>query len=133
MEDIFRLGASAAASEFCEWVRVRIDVYIPHLKYWIKALSSSWFSAACVDTIADRNHLFFLRLYQGDKSSDSKVKGFLNLPNLDMLLNQKSPSFCRNVAVGTLGELLIVFSTKINLLYLLYSTARRRYLLHLIK
>ena len=74
MEDIFRLGASAAASEFCEWVRVRIDVYIPHEKYWVKALSSSWFSAACVDTIADRNHLFFLRLYQGDKSSDSKVK-----------------------------------------------------------
>ena len=22
--------ASAAASEFCEWVKVRIDVYIPH-------------------------------------------------------------------------------------------------------
>ena len=27
-EDIFKLGASAAASEFCEWVQVRIDVYI---------------------------------------------------------------------------------------------------------
>ena len=26
-EDIFKLGASAAASEFCEWVQVRIDVY----------------------------------------------------------------------------------------------------------
>ena len=27
-EDIFELGASAAASEFCEWFQVRIDVYI---------------------------------------------------------------------------------------------------------
>ena len=27
-EDIFKLGASAAASEFCEWVQVGIDVYI---------------------------------------------------------------------------------------------------------
>ena len=28
-EDIFKLGASAAASEFCEWVQAGIDVYIP--------------------------------------------------------------------------------------------------------
>ena len=27
-EDIFKLGASAAASEFSEWVQVGIDVYI---------------------------------------------------------------------------------------------------------
>ena len=26
-EDIFKLSASAAASEFCEWVQVGIDVY----------------------------------------------------------------------------------------------------------
>ena len=26
-EDIFKLGASAAASEFCGWVQVEIDVY----------------------------------------------------------------------------------------------------------
>ena len=26
-EDIFKLSASAAASEFCEWVQVRTDVY----------------------------------------------------------------------------------------------------------
>ena len=29
-EDVFKLHASAAASEFCEWVQVGIDVYIPH-------------------------------------------------------------------------------------------------------
>ena len=34
-EDIFKLGASAAASEFCEWVQVGIDVYIRHRKYGI--------------------------------------------------------------------------------------------------
>ena len=28
-----KLGASAAASEFCEWVQVGTDVYIPHRKY----------------------------------------------------------------------------------------------------
>ena len=35
-EDIFKLSASAAASEFCEWVQVGIDVYIPHHKYQVK-------------------------------------------------------------------------------------------------
>ena len=32
-EDIFKLSASAAASEFCEWVQVGIGVYNPHRKY----------------------------------------------------------------------------------------------------
>ena len=32
-EGIFMLGASAAASEFYEWVQIGIDVYIPHRKY----------------------------------------------------------------------------------------------------
>ena len=31
-EDIFKLSASAAASEFCQWVQVGIDVYIPHIR-----------------------------------------------------------------------------------------------------
>ena len=31
-EDIFKVVASAAVSKFCEWVRVGIDVYIPHRK-----------------------------------------------------------------------------------------------------
>ena len=45
-EDIFKLSASAAASEFCDWVQVGIDVYIPHQKYQVKPHSSPWFSAA---------------------------------------------------------------------------------------
>ena len=40
-EDIFKLGASATASEFCEWIQVGIDVYIPHRKYQVKPLSTS--------------------------------------------------------------------------------------------
>ena len=71
-KDIFKLGASAAASEFCEWVQVGIDVYIPHRKYQVKPHSSPWFSAACAAAIVHRNHFF--RLYQREKSSDSKVK-----------------------------------------------------------
>ena len=71
-EDIFKLGASAAASEFCEWVQVGIDVYIPHRKYQVKPHSSPWFSAACAAAIVHRNHFF--HLYQQNKSSESKVK-----------------------------------------------------------
>ena len=71
-EDIFKLGASAAASEFCEWVQVGIDVYIPHRKYQVKPHSSPWFSAACAAAIVHRNHFF--RFYQREKSFDSKVK-----------------------------------------------------------
>ena len=71
-EDIFKLGASAAASEFCEWAQVRIDVHIPHRKYQVKPHSSPWFSAACAAAMFHRNHFF--RLYQKYKSSYAKVK-----------------------------------------------------------
>ena len=42
-EDIFKLSASTATSEFCEWVQVGIDVYIPHNKYHVKPHPSPWF------------------------------------------------------------------------------------------
>ena len=44
---IYKLNASAAASEISEWVQVGIDVYISHRKYQVKSHSSPWFSAAC--------------------------------------------------------------------------------------
>ena len=68
----YKLVASAAASEFCEWVQAGIAVYIPHRKYQVKPHSSPWFSAACAATIVHRNH--FCCLYQQNKSSESKVK-----------------------------------------------------------
>ena len=71
-EDTFKLSASAAASEFCDWFQVGIDVYIPHCKYQVKPHSSSWFSAACAAAIVHGNHLF--HLYQQNKSSESKVE-----------------------------------------------------------
>ena len=73
----------------------------------------------------------FCRWYQQNKFSESKVKfrqaiakGFLKLPKLHILIEQKSLSLPRNFALGTFGELLIVFSTNLNLHYLLYSMAR---------
>ena len=93
---------------------------------------------ACAAVIIHRNHFFCL--YQQNKSSESKVKYNSDRlvivakgPNLHMVIKQKSPVLLRNLTLGTLGKLLIVFSTKVNLLYLLYSTAQRCYLLHLIK
>ena len=71
-EDIFKLSASAAASEFCGWFQVGIDVYIPHRKYQAKSRSYPRFSAACTAAIVHRNHFF--HLYQQNESSESKVK-----------------------------------------------------------
>ena len=41
-EDIFKFDASASAIEFCEWLQVVIDVYIPHRQYQVKCHSSPW-------------------------------------------------------------------------------------------
>ena len=131
-EDIFKLSASAAASEFCEWAQFGIEVCIPHRKYQVKPHSSPWFSAACAAAIIHKNHFF--HLYQQNKSSESKVK-FRQVSNpckrvvkaakLAYATKKKSLSLPRNLALGTFRELLIVFSTKLNLLYFFYSTDRR--------
>ena len=57
----------------------------------------------------------------------------MKLLNLHMLIKQKNPPLPRNLALRTFDKLPIVFSTKANLLYLLYSTAQRYCLLYLIK
>ena len=57
-EDIFKLNASAAAREFCEWVQVGIDVCITQCKYQVKPHSSPWFSAAFSTAIVYRDHVF---------------------------------------------------------------------------
>ena len=56
-EDIFKLGASSATSEFCEWIQVGIDVYTPHQKYQVKP-HSPWVSAVCAAAIVHRIFLF---------------------------------------------------------------------------
>ena len=55
-DDIFKLDASVAASEFCGLVQVGIDLYISRRKCQIKPYSSAWFSAASAAAIAHRNH-----------------------------------------------------------------------------
>ena len=40
-EDIFKLSASVAASEFCEWVQVGTDLYTLHHTYQVKPHTSS--------------------------------------------------------------------------------------------
>ena len=59
-KDIFKLRASAAASEFCEWVQVGIDVYITQWKYLVKPHSSPWYLAACATALVHRNHFLFV-------------------------------------------------------------------------
>ena len=71
-EDIFKLSASDAASNFYEWFQVEIDLYFPHGKYQIKPHSSPWFSAACTAAIVHRDHFFHLT--QQNRSSKSKLK-----------------------------------------------------------
>ena len=60
MKDIFKLGSFTAASDFCEWVQLAIDVYISHGKYQVKPHTSPWFSATCAAAIVHRNHFFCL-------------------------------------------------------------------------
>ena len=92
-EDIFKLDASAAASEFCEWIHVGTDVYIPHRKYQAKPHSSLWFPAACAAAIGHRNHFF--KLYQKDKPSDSKTK-FRNASNRCKRVLEAAKLACAN-------------------------------------
>ena len=114
-----------------------MDVYIPHHKHQVKPHSSPWFSAACAAATAHRNHFF--RLYQKDKSSASKVK-FIQASNrckrvleaATLAYTNKTKESITSQKFGScgFGELLIEFSTKVNLLY---SAVRRCCLLHLIK
>ena len=59
-ENIFKLGASAAATEFCEWVQIGIDLYISYCKCQAKHHSSPWFSAACAAASSQKSVLSFV-------------------------------------------------------------------------
>ena len=94
------------------------------------------FPVACAAAIVHRNHFFYL--YQKDKSYDSTVK-LRQASNHCTRVPESAKSACMAnktkefITSQKLGKLLIVFSTKVNLLYLLYSMAWRCFLLHLIK
>ena len=135
LEDIFKLSAST--SEFCESVQVGIDVYILNCKYQVKPHSPPSFSAACAAGIVQRNH--FLCLHQQNKSSESKIKFRQASNHCKRVLNAAKLAYAtktkESITSQKLGsqKLLIVLSTKVNLLYLLYSVAQRCCRLHLIK
>ena len=139
-EDIFKLRALAAASEFCGWVRFEIDVYIPRHNSQVKLYSSPWLSAPFAAAIVHRNHMFCL--YQQNKSSEFKVK-FRQASDhckrvfeaVKLVYTSKTKEFItsQNHVSRDFSELQIVFSAKVNLLYLLHSTAEKCCLLHLIK
>ena len=95
----------------------------------------------CDAAIVHRNLFFFLicssRInllnLKNFRQASNRYKRFLKLPNFHMLIKQKSLSLPRNVTLRTFGKLLIVFSTKVNLKYLLCSRVWRCCLLPLIK
>ena len=74
--------------------------------------------AAGAATIVYRNHIFFvwtnrinlLNLKEGSDRLVIVTKWFLKLPNLRMLMKQKSPLLPGNLALRTFGKLLVVFS-----------------------
>ena len=97
---------------------------------------------SCLCSYHSSQKPLFFCFYQQNKYSESKVKfrqasnrckGFLKLPNLYMLIKQKSLSLPRNLVLRTFGKFPIVFLAKVNLLYLLCLTVWKCCLLHLIK
>ena len=89
-------------------------------------------SGACAAVIVYRNHFFYL--YQQNKSSEFKVK-FRQASNYCKRVLESAKLVCANKMKESIlsqklcsqgfGELLIVFSVKVNLLYLLSSTSWR--------
>ena len=103
-------------------VQVGIDAYIPHRGYQVEPDSSPRFSAVCVAAIVHGNPFFCL--YQKDKSYDSKVNFRQASNHCKRVLQAAKLAYAtkllpRNLAPVTFGKLLIAFSTKVNLLYLL--------------
>ena len=82
-------------ARFCEWVQVEIGVYIPHRNHQVKPYSSPWCSERLLIV----------------------AKGFLKLLRVHVFPKSRLRDFWR-IASTT-------FSTKVNLLYLLYFTPQR--------
>ena len=113
-EDIFKLGASAAASEFCEWIQVGIDVYIPHRKYQVKSHSSPWFSAA---KLGSRD--FWQIANSVLNKGKSAMPPLFNGPEVLSSASDKAKLFAENFSLNSnlddLGVSLPVFPSKTNL------------------
>ena len=136
LEDIFKLSASASASEFCEWVQVGIDVYSPHRKYQVKPHSSSWFSAACAAAIVHINRLY--EQYKSEsklkfRQASNHCKRVLEATKLAYASKTKESITSQKLGSRDFWQIANSVLNKVNLIYLHYSMARGCCLLHLIK
>ena len=117
---------------FCGWIQVGIDIYILHRKYQVKSHLSLWFPYLTKITsfiCTKRNNLLDLKFWQ----SCNCCKEVLETVKLSYANKTKNLSLGRQLTLVTFGELLIMFSTKVNLQYVLCLKSRRGFLLHLIK
>ena len=120
---------------FVSWLKLEF-MNIPHCNYQVKPHFSLQFSAASSTAIVHRNRIFYL--HQQNKSSESKVKfrqasdygkRFLEAANLAYVTKTGFHHVLETWLLGVFGKLLILFSLKINLLYLLYSVTQNCFLL----
>ena len=111
-------------------------MYIPHQKYQVKPHSAPWFPAACPAATVHRNHFF--RLYQIDKSSESKLKlrqasncckTDLEAAKLAYANETKECIFSQKLGSQDFWRIVNSTLNKGNV----YSTAWKCYILHLIK
>ena len=103
-------------------------------------LIQTLFLAVCVSAVAHRNNF---HLYQENKGQGKRgisfrlaivAKDFLKFSSLSMLMKQRSLPLCRDFECWKfLAYLLILFSTKLNLIYLLHLMGLRCCPLHLIR
>ena len=89
-----------------QFLYINFNVYILHRKYQVKFHSSLRFSAVYGAALVHRNHFFIctINLVNLKESSDRLViveNRFLKMPNLHMLIKQKSPLLLRNLALVT--------------------------------
>ena len=110
---------------------VSIKSNLNHFHGFWQLVLLPWFIE--ITSFISTNRINLLNLKESSERVVIIAKVLLKLPNLHVLLKQKSLSLPRNLVLRTFGELLIVSSTKANLLYLFCSMAQRCCLLHLIK
>ena len=112
---------------------------IPSFRYRVKPHSSSCFSTACAAAISDGNHFF--HLHQQNKSSEFKenfrqasnsCKRVLETAKFAYTNKTKESITFQKFNSCDFWQLAII-STKVNLLYLIYSTAWGCCLPHMIK
>ena len=77
---------------------------------------------------AKKEHCFAFKMKI--KQASNRCEMVLEAAKLLVLIKHKKLSLSRKLTVATFGELLITFSTKVNLLYSLYLTTLRYCFLH---